>query len=323
MSDIWNLYQEQHLPSITRQSQIDTIKRAKNIIPELLKFRMVDIDAVTIDNAILDCVAIAKSKTNVRRFSFDREIQTLRAILNWYRENYDVMFTVPILKRHFISGTLKKKSNRKAPKMSKDQVKCFFDSLEDEFWKDFACIHFFMAGRVQEPAGLQLENIDFRNRVLRISDVSVWGHDKKFMYLKEVPKNGEDRLVSLNNTMINVLRRRVSDDRSEPCEFFRESDSKRLNFVFHLKGQPLTYRQIQHHYNKALKKAELWPEFSATHILRKAMANIVRQSLGLEAAQAVGGWKSRSIVEKIYTDDAPDELNRSAVEYVGELFEKK
>jgi beta-glucosidase/6-phospho-beta-glucosidase/beta-galactosidase len=55
----------------------------------------------------------------------------------------------------------------------------------------------------------------------------------------------------------------------------------------------------------------------------KVTANIIRQSLPLEAAQAVGGWKSRSIVEKIYTDDAPDELNRSAVEYVGELFEKK
>jgi len=33
-------------------------------------------------------------------------------------------------------------------------VKRFFDHLSDPFWKDFALIHFFMAGRVQEPAGL-------------------------------------------------------------------------------------------------------------------------------------------------------------------------
>ena len=48
------------------------------------------------------------------------------------------------------------------------------------------------------------------------------------------------------------------------------------------------------------------------------MASIVRQELGLDAAQAAGGWKSRSIVEKTYTD-APHDLNKMAVEHIGKL----
>ena len=84
--------------------------------------------------------------------------------------------------------------------------------------------------------------------------------------------------------------------------------------------KPLEYRRIQYRYNKALKVAGLHPEFSSTHILRKAMANIVRQTMGLEAAQAVGGWKSREIVEKIYTDEAPSSLNKDAVNSVEKIL---
>ena len=95
---------------------------------------------------------------------------------------------------------------------------------------------------------------------------------------------------------------------------------RELFFVFNIEGKPMGYRQLQYRYNKALKKAGLFPEFSATHVLRKAMANIVRQSMGLDAAQAVGGWKSREVVEKVYTDNMPTELNKSAVENVQKIL---
>ena len=103
------------------------------------------------------------------------------------------------------------------------------------------------------------------------------------------------------------------------CNFFRESTGERLDFVFAIDGQPVSYRMIQHRYNVSLKKAGPFPTFRSTHILRKAMANIVRQELGLDAAQAAGGWKTRDIVERIYTD-APNQLNRQAVEHVGKLL---
>ena len=92
-----------------------------------------------------------------------------------------------------------------------------------------------------------------------------------------------------------------------------------MDFVFEIKGRPVTYRNIQYYYNKALKKAGLFPKFSATHILRKAMANTVRKEMGLEAAQISGGWKTRGIVERIYTD-APTDLSQEIVNHVGNLL---
>jgi integrase len=73
--------------------------------------------------------------------------------------------------------------------------------------------------------------------------------------------------------------------------------------TLHLPDQnPLSYRQIQYAYNKALKLIGLFPRFSSTHIMRHSMANLVRSISDLDTAQAVGGWKSRDIVESVYTD---------------------
>ena len=129
-------------------------------------------------------------------------------------------------------------------------------------------------------------------------------------------------MVRLNRQMLDILKRRWENRSKIPCQFFRESTGERLNFVFEVKGQPVSYRNIQYYYNKALKKAGPFPKFRSTHILRKAMANIVRQELGLDAAQVAGGWKSRSIVEKIYTD-VPSELGQKVVDHVGELVGSK
>ena len=100
---------------------------------------------------------------------------------------------------------------------------------------------------------------------------------------------------------------------------FRKSTGERLDFVFAIEGQPVSYRSIQYQYNMALKRAGLFPEFSSTHILRKAMANITRQELGLDAAQVAGGWKSRAIVERTYTN-APTALGQKVVNHIGALI---
>lgn len=319
---IWDFYVSTYLPTIEKQSARDSIKRGSNLLPWFYKYKMVEINAEVIDSILKIRVEEEKVNPNLRRYSFDKELEILRAVLNWYRENYDAMFIVPVLKRHFQAGTVRHKKTFKKKKMTPEQVFSFFEAIDDDFWRDFAEIHFFMAGRVQEPAGLQWESIDFEKRLMVVTDVTVWGYDKTFEYLKEKPKNGEERVVYLNDKMIEILLRHFKRRDSTTCPFFRESNGKRLDFVFHNNGVPLPFRQIQYRYNKALKRAGLFPEFSATHILRKAMANIVRQNLGLEAAQAVGGWKSRDVVEKIYTDNAPTSLNKEAVNVVQEILLK-
>ena len=315
--DVWGLYQKYHFPILEKQTKDTIAKFAKNFFPELMHLKMQEINPEVLDAFMEKKMEQARKFGRANRNNFRNDLKCLKALLNWYRENYDGMFVVPVLKRHFAQGVIKKAVKRDR-KMTIGQVQLFLDSFDNPFWRDFATIHFFMAGRVQEVAGLQWSCIDFERGLIRVEDVSVWGNKKRFSYLKEIPKNGEVRIVCFNEQISDILHSRKSNKSNVPCEFFRESTGERLDFVFEIAGQPVSYRSVQHRYNKALKQAGLFPQFRSTHIMRKAMANIVRQELGLEAAQAVGGWKSRNIVEKVYTD-APNTLNKQAVEHVGKL----
>ncbi len=320
--EVWEMYCVQYLPSIQPRSAVEVVKRGRVFFLPILDIKVSKITSEVIDKLVVVSVENHLKSHNRKksiRMSFDLELKTLKAVLNWYRENYDAMFIVPVVKRHYIAGRIKQKSLKKKRKMSIAQTMSFFDCIDELFWKDFAKFHFYMAGRVQEPAGMQWENIDFKKSLLVVSDVAIWGESKKFTYLKEVPKNGHERIVHLNEEMLDILERRKSFSKECPSHC-RMGTKEALDFVFHIDGEPLGYRQIQHRYNKALRKADLYPEFKSTHILRKAMANIVRQSMGLDAAQAVGGWRTRDIVDKVYTDNMPAELNRSAVNNVQKIL---
>ena len=282
---------------------------------------MQEINSELLDSFMKKKVADSLASSRKVRINFNSDLKRLKALLNWYRENYDSMFMMPVLKRHFAQGIIRKVAKRNIIKMTVKQTQQFLNGFDSPFWRDFAEIHFFMAGRVQEVGGLQWDSVDLEKQILYVKDVLVWGRNKKVSHLKEFPKNKEPRTVCLNGRMIDILQRRWGNKSKALCPLFRESTGEHLDFVFEQAGDPTSYRSIQYQYNKALKAAGPFPKFSSTHILRKAMANIVRQELGLDAAQAVGGWKSRAIVERTYTD-APNLLNRQAVNHVEQLFMK-
>lgn len=122
----------------------------------------------------------------------------------------------------------------------------------------------------------------------------------------------------MNKKLREIMQRRLADVSETPCEFYCEETGNRLDFVFHINGQPLTYRQIQYHYNKALKKIGLYQKFSSTHLMRHSMANLVRERKGVESAQAVGRWKTRELVEDVYTN-TPTHIVKDAIDDM-ELF---
>ena len=196
----------------------------------------------------------------------------------------------------------------------------FFKSLEsmDSLWRDFAELQFYFSGRVQEVAGLQWDSVDFVDGEIEIENVAIWDNKKGFYYLKNSTKNGETRKVPMTEAIWQILKRRKTAQKPALVKNERTGKMVPLDFVFHIKGQPLKYRAIQYRYNQALRKAGLH-KYSSTHILRHTMANLVRERMGLDHAQAVGGWKTRALVEKVYTE-APSHLTRDALENVQDLL---
>lgn len=172
--------------------------------------------------------------------------------------------------------------------MTENEISLFFSMIrERKFWYDFSLTQFLLACRVQEIAGLQKANIDFKNRVITIREVVVWSKKtKQFSYLKKLPKNGEEKVLYLSDELLEVLKARI------------ETDKSNSPYVFHDGGLPLNYRRIQYNYEWALDKVGLGEKFSGTHFLRHSMATLVRSVTGsLDSVQALTGHKDNKLVQ--------------------------
>lgn len=238
--DLWKLYCEIYLPSLEKSSQWARLSKEPFYAP-LMNFKMVEVTSNLLDRVIADH---KKEAIRVRsaRFNFNDDLKCLKALLNWYRENYDSLFVNPVLKRHKLAGIIKKPKIRNK-KLKPEELIVFFKELSP-YWRDFAETQFYMGARVSEVAGLQIDSIDLKELEICIKYVSVWSYkSKSFDHLKETPKNGEISYASMNQKLEEIMRRRLPEARN--------------GFIFHLDGKALAYRQIQYQYNQALKRAGL------------------------------------------------------------------
>lgn len=114
-------------------------------------------------------------------------------------------------------------------------------------------------------------------------ETCVWDSHKKFLKLKEYPKNQEPRPVYLTDDLIFLLKRRKAFQ-VDGC-----------GFVFHVNGIPLNAGVIGKNYNTAQKVAML--PYSGTHILRHGMAKLARKLGGLDAVLAMTGHKDIKLAD--------------------------
>jgi integrase len=213
------------------------------------------------------------------RYSFDKEIKELKAIFNWYREYRDYTFIVPLTKVHKQIGKVRKKVP-KNKKMTLAQVNEFFNAFESDLYRDIATAQFFCCARISEIAGVQLHSINLDDSIITIKDVVVWSRGKKFIELKPYPKNNDIKFIRIAPPLLAAIKRRLNETVIGS------------NYLFHINGEPVSYRSIQHNYDQAFKKANL-DQFSGTHTLRHSMASIARQLTGsIDAVQALTGHKS-------------------------------
>ena len=320
--DIWEIYLEKHSLLFEYTTFEKTAQKGKHFFKDMMNIPMVEMTSVFVSNYLKSQKekALRPSKRGQQRCSFTHDLKVFKTILNWYRENIDFMFVNPVLKRHKSEGVIRKVP-RKKKKMRKHELLVFFQGLGKEgiLWRDFAEIQFFFSGRVQEVAGLQWKSVDFFDRIINVENVAIWDSVKNFHHLKNSTKNGEERRVPMIDRLYDILKRRLKERLPSRVKDGRTGKYSLLDFVFHENGQPLKYRSIQYRYNQALKKVGLGEKYSSTHILRHSMANLVRERLGIEHAQAVGGWKTRALVEHVYTEQ-PAHLTKDALENIEALM---
>ena len=299
----WARYQKEFVCTLAQSSQDSLNERAK-IFTDLYDIEVSKITPHTITDHLLHHKELAIKSESKKRCNFDHELKLINAFFNWYRESVDYTFINPVLKRHRQIAKVRD-IQYKNKKMSPDQILLFLDTIKEKpFWYQFAVTQFYFAGRVQEIAGLQRSSVSLESRSAIIKDVTVWGKDKMFQELKALPKNGKLRAVYLNDSVVEVLKARLG-------EF-----NPNCAFVFNIDGRPLKYREIQHHYNKALEKCGLHPEFSGTHFMRHSMATITRKvTKSLELTQSITGHRDQKLVQHYaYMDSDNNKLAQNKVE---------
>lgn len=128
---------------------------------------------------------------------------------------------------------------------------------------------------------------------------------KKFISLKNFPKNKEPRPIYITREISEILQRR---------EAFRLPGN---NFVFHVNGRPLNYGTIQINYRGAQRKSKI--PYSGTHILRHGMAKLARKvGGGLDAVVAMTGHKDLKLANHYSKCDEDDqrEISEKIMEFI-------
>lgn len=281
--EVLDLYIKEHLSHLAKSTQGVRLDRLKFFD----EFSSKEIESITpnfIHRFFLNKKRIART-TTPRRMNFDQEIKDLCGVFNWYKDHFNYRFFNPVLTKRLKSSCVIRKEDKLREKLSADEFIKFLNALHP-FYRDVAIVQTRMAGRISEVAGLQFKNIDFENKKLMVKDIVVYGRKKEFVELKSNPKSGEIRQCYLTPNLEEVLRRRFD---------LKAPDS---DYVFHMNGEPLKYRSVQHAYDSALKKVGLYGRFSGTHILRHFTAGITRLVCGnIDAVQAVTGHKSVKLAE--------------------------
>lgn len=242
-------------------------------------FVMEDITPKVIDRWVE--VVLAKDATSRRRH-YEKEYETLRSIMNWYRDRCeDSGFTIPLRKRHKEALRANRKKFKTVTFMSVEQKAKWLEILKKTAPNLYAAafVQVEQLLRVSEVYGMRWSNLDLENRTYRLCQSVEW------LRKGGVPPRLKDgtKTIEPGDCQHLLLRQSVVD------ELRKLEKSKTCDLIFHRDGALWTYREIQHRYNRAFKKAEL--PFTATHILRHTGATQFLEETGDPLAlKEMGGW---------------------------------
>ncbi len=214
------------------------------------------------------------------RTSFEREMESLRAVLNWYRERKNPRYQHPVLRRHRTDSFFLKRPKQKKMPLTVEQLEDVLDHMK----KRCKTVYYYLAAfqslcgaRIGEACGLKWSDIDFVNRRVTFQRVVWWDRKTKEPNLREGTKTNEIRVVKLCERLIDLLKE-------------WQAIAPEGEFVFLNEGKFLRYNAIQNAYNGVFKTLGL--PHRSTHVFRHTFATIhADQTKDIRATQGALGHR--------------------------------
>lgn len=205
---------------------------------------------------------LRETNQNMSRLSFEKELDTLKVILNFYRKRKDPRFPVPIYREHFEAATLLRKAKGPVKTLNPEQLSKFFQKLRahsNSQYFSIALTQFALGLRIGEACALRWDALNLENQTVIIDSTVVWDQESWKPIIKERPKNGHVRVLSIPE---------ILNDELKNLKAQREPN---VSLVFHNHGGPLIRKTIGQAYNRALKACGI-VGLSGTHLLRRTSA---------------------------------------------------
>lgn len=248
----------------------------------------------------------------IRRKSYEKEIQVLRVILNFFRENTKegAMYVLPVFKTLRRITRVRPKSDTSVGYLSPAETLAFLQELKKEREPQYhfvALVQYYIAGRIGEALGLMPKAISLEKGEIRIERAVNWHIRNWEPYIKEHPKNKKTRIVPIPFELAVVLKDLMHEKGADEL-LFQQPD-----------GSPLNRKTVSTVFNRALKRLGI-THVSGTHFIRKTTGTHAKMLTGdIDAVSRYLGHSSTRVT-RLYVGEI-DKQKETIANGLGGLLE--
>lgn len=228
------------------------------------------------------------SKFSSKRESLDKEFSLLKSAVAWYIDRNDnTKLRSPFKKRHTQMLRIRPAKPKTRKAMYPEELELWLAELKKDNFLFYvmALVQVHQVLRVSEVAAMKWSNLNLEHREYTLTEHVIWprvnGAPPELAPGTKTNKNGEVFKSFLQQESLSAL--------SELRSLTQKSD-----LIFTLDGSLLTYRQVQHAYDKAFVKLGL--PFRGTHVCRHSGAtNFLEKTGDMLALQQMGAWRTQQM----------------------------
>lgn len=226
------------------------------------------------------------------RCSYASEFTLLKLILRHYQGRMNRAYVLPFINDQNKMAVVRQKPLKPSKYLTEEQFREFHVQLRESVrgtkWEalEYVALFQYMLGqRIQETAALHFEDFNTELGVVTMDKKVVWTRRAGFAdQLEKGHKADSGKTLPLDEDVLKLLSQ------------YKLRTGRRSGLMFQVDGKMVNYRNIQHFYNRALKKAGF--NFGGTHFIRiTSITNLYNRTKDIKTASLLAGHKSLTTTE--------------------------
>ena len=259
-----------------------------------------DIDSTVVTKLVKFWVSDKCEKPKDRQ-KFEKELDVLKLILNFYRRHKNRHYFMPILPEHYRAADIAKKQQAPVRSLREEHLGQFLITLKDRYphFYPIALTQLGFGLRIGEALALRWEDLDLENREAVIGRNIAWNRETREL----VPKKRK------NARVLEVV---IPEFLIETFKELHANRALKVSYLFHRDGELLRRQQVSKAYGRILEAIGV-KYVSGTHMMRKTSGILARKiTRDVYAASKLLGHSSVAITEKYYQEQLDEDKQKVA-----------